>query len=258
MDARDIKEIDSEQLELIRQMEQYLSCPCHLIRPADEDGEIMETYWEARRRGERQGFVPVLVRCDDLLLESMLEQSDADSDGEDFSPRAVEEYRQNLLSLPVSGAGAMLPIGETQLLTPGENDAAAMDEGGEIEGFTSYWDDRTGRTDYILLAEIPVKEPWQALAWLPMGGWNNCPEPVAMMRTAERWYREYGAWPAAVSHDVLEFAVEQPVPREKCLELAAEQGVFCPERVLTCGDDASLGRLAGDLMRSNIWFFIWD
>lgn len=76
MDARDIKEIDSEQLELIRQMEQYLSCPCQLIRPADEDGDIMETYWEARRRGQQQGFVPVLVRCDDLLLEGMLEQSD--------------------------------------------------------------------------------------------------------------------------------------------------------------------------------------
>ena len=171
MDARDIKEIDSEQLELIRQMEQYLSCPCQLIRPADEDGDIMETYWEARRRGQQQGFVPVLVRCDDLLLEGMLEQSDPDSDGEEFSPRAVEE--------------------------------------------------RTGRTDYILLAEIPVKEPWQAMAWLPMGGWNNCPTPFAMMMTARRWYEEYGAWPAAVSHDILEFAVEQPVPRERCLELAA-------------------------------------
>ena len=127
-----------------------------------------------------------------------------------------------------------------------------------IEGFTSYWDERTGRTDYILLAEIPVKEPWQAMAWLPMGGWNNCPTPFAMMMTARRWYEEYGAWPAAVSHDILEFAVEQPVPRERCLELAAEQGIFCPERVLTCGEVASLGRLAGDLMRSNIWFFIWD
>ena len=145
-----------------------------------------------------------------------------------------------------------------ELLTPGEADEAAMDEGGEIEGFTSYWDERTGRTDYILLAEIPVKEPWQAMAWLPMGGWNNCPTPFAMMMTARRWYEEYGAWPAAVSHDILEFAVEQPVPRERCLELAAEQGIFCPERVLTCGEDASLGRLAGDLMRSNIWFFIWD
>ena len=56
MDARDIKEIDSEQLELIRQMEQYLSCPCQLIRPTDEDGDIMETYWEARRRGQQQGW----------------------------------------------------------------------------------------------------------------------------------------------------------------------------------------------------------
>lgn len=259
MDARDIKEIDSEQLELIRQMEQYLSCPCQLIRPADEDGDIMETYWEARRRGQQQGFVPVLVRCDDLLLEGMLEQSDPDSDGEEFSSRAVEEYRQSLLSMPVTGSTiAVIPTGGQELLTPGEADEAAMDEGGEIEGFTSYWDERTGRTDYILLAEIPVKEPWQAMAWLPMGGWNNCPAPFAMMMTARRWYEEYGAWPAAVSHDILEFAVEQPVPRERCLELAAEQGIFCPERVLTCGEDASLGRLAGDLMRSNIWFFIWD
>ena len=208
MDARDIKEIDSEQLELIRQMEQYLSCPCQLIRPADEDGDIMETYWEARRRGQQQGFVPVLVRCDDLLLEGMLEQSDPDSDGEEFSPRAVEEYRQSLLSMPVTGSTiAVIPTGGQELLTPGEADEAAMDEGGEIEGFTSYWDERTGRTDYILLAEIPVKEPWQAMAWLPMGGWNNCPTPFAMMMTARRWYEEYGAWPAAVSHDILEFAV---------------------------------------------------
>lgn len=86
MDARDIKEIDSEQLELIRQMEQYLSCPCQLIRPADEDGDIMETYWEARRRGQQQGFVPVLVRCDDLLLEGMLEQSESRTATERNSP----------------------------------------------------------------------------------------------------------------------------------------------------------------------------
>lgn len=63
----------------------------------------------------------------------------------------------------------MIPTGGQELLTPGEADEAAMDEGGEIEGFTSYWDERTGRTDYILLAEIPVKEPWQAMAWLPHG-----------------------------------------------------------------------------------------
>ena len=34
MEARDIKEIDAERLELIRQMEQLLSCPCRLFRPA--------------------------------------------------------------------------------------------------------------------------------------------------------------------------------------------------------------------------------
>ena len=121
--------------------------------------------------------MPVLVRCDDLLLEGMLEQSDPDSDGEEFSARAVEEYRRNLLSMPVESAAALVSE-DREMLAIGEEDEAAMDEGGEIEGFTSYWDERTGRTDYILLAEIPVKEAWQAMAWLPMGGWNNCPGPL--------------------------------------------------------------------------------
>ena len=65
------------------------------------------------------------------------------------SPRAVEEYRQSLLSMPVSTGStiAAVPTGAQELLTPGEADEAAMDEGGEIEGFTSYWDERTGRTE---------------------------------------------------------------------------------------------------------------
>ena len=89
----------------------------------------METYWEARLRGERQGFVPVLVRCDDLLLEGMLEQSDPDSDGEEFSARAVEEYRRNLLSMPVESAAALVSE-DREMLAIGEEDEAAMDEGG--------------------------------------------------------------------------------------------------------------------------------
>ena len=216
----------------------------------------METYWEARRRGERQGFVPVLVRCDDLLLEGMLEQSDPDSDGEEFSARAVEEYRRNLLSMPVESAAALVSE-DREMLAIGEEDEAAMDEGGKSKALPPTG--RTHRPNRLHPAGgDPGEGALQAMAWLPMGGWNNCPDPYTMMMTARRWYEEYGAWPAAVSHDILEFAVEQPVPRERCLELAAEQGIFCPERVLTCGEDASLGRLAGDLMRSNIWFFIWD
>ena len=28
----------------------------------------------------------------------------------------------------------------------------------------------------LVLAEIPVSRPWEIFAWLPFGGWNECPD----------------------------------------------------------------------------------
>ena len=133
-----------------------------------------------------------------------------------------------------------------------------MAEGGELAGFSACWDERTGHTDFVLLAEIPTKNPWEVFAWLPMGGWNACPGPLEMMAVAKVWAERYGAWPAAVSHDTLDFALPAPAPEADCLTLAAVQARFCPERVSDCGEGASLGRLAGDLARSAVWTFFWD
>lgn len=256
MEARDIKDIDSEQLDLIREFMEYLSCPCQMLRPTREDGELMEAYYAARQRGKREGFVPVLVRCDDLLLECMLENSDRESDGEEFSHRAVEDYRRSLLSLPLPGGEDVRAALLADALPA--DDPAGMAEGGEIEGFCSYWSEERDSTDFVLLCEVPVEHPWEVFAYLPMGGWNNCPAPAEMMAVARHWYEQYGAVPAAMSHDILEFALEEKVPEADCMLLAREQSAFCPERVLTCGEDCSVSRLAGDLARSNLWFFIWD
>ena len=254
MEARDIKEIDAERLELIRQMEQLLSCPCRLFRPAEEDDELTEAYREARQRGAARGFTPVLVHCDDLLLESIVEAAGADTEGEGFSQRALEDYRRSLLATPLPEAESL--FSPVRAVTGA--DRAAMAEGGELAGFSACWDERTGHTDFVLLAELPVKNPWEVFAWLPMGGWNACPGPLEMMAMAKVWAERYGAWPAAVSHDTLDFALPAPAPEADCLTLAAVQARFCPERVSDCGEGASLGRLAGDLARSAVWTFFWD
>ena len=255
MEVRDIKEMDSEQLDGIRRLMEYLSCPSRMFRPMADDGELMEAYYAARQRGKREGFTPMLVRCDELLLEGMLENSDPESE-EDFSHQAVEQYRQSLLSRRLP-SGAVIQEDLLAGAVPA-GDGAGMQEGGEIEGFCSYWSETGDRTDFVLLCEIPVKNPWEVFAYLPMGGWNNCPAPARMMAAAKHWYEQYGAMPAAMSHNILEFALEEKVPAGQCITLAREQSTFCPERVLTCGEDCSVDRLAGDLARSNLWFFIWD
>ena len=36
--------------------------------------------------------------------------------------------------------------------------------------------DDTGMTYPLILAKIPVKNPWEIFAYLPFGNWNECPD----------------------------------------------------------------------------------
>ena len=82
---------------------------------------------------------------------------------------------------------------------------------GEMEGgyencrFSSYWNSDNNMTYPLILAKIPVKHPWEIFAWLPFGGWNECPDTPELMAAAKYWFERHGAVPAAMSHDELEF-----------------------------------------------------
>ena len=257
MEARDIKEIDAERLELIRQMEQLLSCPCRLFRPAEEDGELTEAYREARQRGGGTGALP---RCWCAVTTCCWRASSRppapDTEGEGFSQRALEDYRRSLLATPLPES-LFSPVREIT-----EADRAAMAEGGELCGLFRLLG-RAHRAHRLRPAggdsPIPVKNPWEVFAWLPMGGWNACPGPLEMMAMAKTWAERYGAWPAAVSHDTLDFALPAPAPEADCLTLAAVHGPVLPgagERFRR-GGPPSAG-WPGNLARSAVWTFFWD
>ena len=38
----------------------------------------------------------------------------------------------------------------------------------------------------LILAKIPVKNPWEVFAYLPFGGWNECPDTAELMAIARR------------------------------------------------------------------------
>ena len=252
MEARDIKELDAETADLVQEFMTFLDCPCHVIRPMENDDEIMQLYQAAYRRGREQGFTPVLVKCDDILLECMEENSGADQESDTINSRAVAEFRTDIL-------GEQLPL-PPFALRPNWNEQVygSLEEGWKVEQFASYWSRETDSTDYLLLAEIPVAQPWQVFAYLPFGGWNDCPDTLALMAAAKHWYEQYGAVPAAISHDELEFYLPKPVQEQQAKLLAVQHAAFCPDRIEQCGDGCTIGRLAGDIANSTVWYFWWD
>ena len=47
--------------EQVEQLKEYLGCPCTYFPPMADDQPIMDAYRQARVRGEKEGFLPMLV-----------------------------------------------------------------------------------------------------------------------------------------------------------------------------------------------------
>ena len=258
-----------EPSELAEAMMEYLNCECTYFPSMTDDDPIMSAYNYAKRESVKEGFVPVLIKADDeILWECLIMNSDPDSDGEDdyaFDPDKVAEYRKKMLSAPIKNSKAVLEEMIGQRKEEAEDDDMDWDEEilGEMEGgydnrrFSSYWNSDNNMTYPLILAKIPVKNPWEIFAYLPFGGWNECPNTSELMAVAKYWFEQHGAVPAAMSHDELEFTLPAPVPEEKAMGTAVEQYGFCPD-VVDQEEDPTVGNLADVLRQSTVWYFWWD
>ena len=261
---------EDEPLDLAEAMMKYLNCECTYFPSMKDDDPIMLAYNYAKRESVKEGFVPVLIKADDeILWECLIMNSDPDSDGEDdytFAPDKVAEYRKKMLSAPVKNSKAVLEELIGQRKEEAEDDDMDWDEEilGEMEGgydnrrFSSYWNSDNNMTYPLILAKIPVKNPWEIFAYLPFGGWNECPDTPELMAVAKYWFEQHGAVPAAMSHDELEFLLPAPVSEKEAIDVAVELYGFCPDVIEQGPEDATVGALADVLRQSTVWYFWWD
>ena len=256
-----------EPSEVAQTIMEYLDCECTYFPAMKDDDPIMSAYSYARRLGVREGFIPVLIKADDeTLLECLVLNADSENEADcyEFDLKTVEEYRKKMLAAPVKDGKVILEKLTGQRKEEAEDDDLDWEEEvlGEMEGgepndrFSNYWNDDTGMTYPLILAKIPVKNPWEIFAYLPFGNWNECPDTPELMAVAKYWFEQYGAVPAAMSHDELEFELPSPIPKEKAMEVAVEQYGFCPD--LDQNEDGSIGSLADVLWQSTVWYFWWD
>ena len=264
--GQDFDEDTLEPSEVAQAIMEYLDCECTYFPSMADDDPIMSAYSYARRLGVREDFIPVLIKPDETLLECLVMNADPENDADcyEFNPKAVEEYRKKMLSAPVKDGKAVLEELTGQRKEEAEEDDMDWEEEiiGEIDGginndrFASYWDSDTNMTVPLILAKIPVKNPWEIFAYLPFGNWNECLDTLELMAVAKYWFEQYDAVPAAMSHDELEFELPTPISKERAMEVAVEQYGFCPD--LDQNEDGSIGSLAAVLWQSTVWYFWWD
>ena len=258
-----------EPSEVAQAIMEYLDCECTYFPSMKDDDPITAAYSYAKRDSVHEGFVPVLIKADDeTLLECLVMNADPENDADfyEFDLKTVTEYRKKMLSTSVKDGKAVLE--EMIGLRKEEADDDDMDWAEEILGkmengyennrFSSYWEYDTDMTYPLILAKIPVKHPWEIFAYLPFGNWNECPDTPELMAVAKYWFEQYGALPAAMTHDELEFDLPTAISKEKAMDLALEQYGFCPDIVDQGPEDATVGSLADVLRQSKVWYFWWD
>lgn len=249
-----IEFIDEENCsEAARAIIKFVNCPHRIISQNNTIEDINAEYDKTVIRGKNEGFVPVFVSADEALAELF-------SDGNcDYSEEKIfEDFNREIKSSTEFLEEQCKKYFEDydedyedykdykQYIEYEECDDDDEDEYADLLTFSE---------DEIILFEIPVKNPWEVIAWIPFGGWNECPAPVEMMAICKYWYEEYKAVPAAISHDTLEFILEEPISDEEIAwEIAKQHCIFCSD----CIESDTLSEITYDIVDSKIWYFWWD
>lgn len=263
---RDQENKETKGSELAQSLIRVVNCPCQVFPKGGTVQEVNEAYHKAFARGRKEGFFPALLCVDDVVAEwlGILEDESYSKenilkqdrqDGADILKKRYEEYMEDYVD-DMGEGGDGTDSQEELVLSELMGEMGGGEELNEMTAFVSYTEPGIQET---ILFEIPVKNPWELIAWLPMGGWNECPEASEMMAVCRYWYEQYGAIPAAFSHDTLEFVLEKPVEGEEVLwKLAKEHYAFCPDRADQSTANGTIGEVADSLRQSKVWFFWWD
>jgi hypothetical protein len=235
-----------------------LGCDYELFEDEHDDARIRARCEELWEQGRREGFIPLLILVSDVLAEA-IEISFEDEGLEVTAENAAALRKDILQKAEAVDADAFLSarLAEYTEMHEGE-DITGEFEDCELADSPLALDERIDVSE-VVLAKIPTANPWELAAWVPMGGFNDCPSPAEQVAVFRRWHEQYGAVPGAVSYDEWELTLrgKDPVGDNAGAEaLAKEHFAFCYDIVMQAF--GSIRRLANRLRGSATWYFWWD
>lgn len=72
-----------------------------------------------------------------------------------------------------------------------------------------------------VFALVPVTEPWEVLAYIPMGGFNWCPDSLHQVALSKMLYELFGARIMYISFATIEYYIEKPIVDKETFEKIA-------------------------------------
>ena len=264
----------------------FLGCDCVYFPCSSSNQALMQKYSEAHKKWRNGGDTfPIIIIVDDVLPEWL---SDIASDG-----KSPGQLRDEILSNTSKWRKEIIPDGKSkeqiseearsnacadgkrliqELLEMRRKEIELNDEnnylcfteddvlnesfdGHAIRKFIGFRDHKDNSVTETILAYIPTTKPFEVFAWVPFGGWNECPSAEDMIHISRYWYLKHNAVPAVISHDTLEFFCA-PLDMKNAMETAVEHYAVCPDNVYQ--GIGTVAALADSLMKSTVWWFWWD
>lgn len=286
---------ESTMSETYRHFTRLFPYPHERIPMGTAATDAMARYDELAKLGRMEGFVPFFLNLNDTVLESMVIavslEHDIIDDVETLTPEQVSAYTRAVLQRyrTARGGASAEEYGSAAIAQqlrrvtddgedahedgPDEFDLNALvnefmssdflpdeepeDDAPILSALLCYelLDEKQGE---MLLLQIPTDDPADIPAYLPFGGWNDCPNAETQLAFTHYWREKYGAIPAALDNaDCLEFLVEHPVadPLE-AKKVAVEQFAFCSDLPFQVFEDFE--QLTEFIHQSRQWYFRWD
>ena len=223
--------------------------------------EIEKKYLASYKEGKEKGFTPVFLLLDDTLLEKFeIDMEDEDTDNMmDIVKSNLEKYKSiNTVEFLKKFQGQNTEDVKENIEDYFTEKDYKFDNKEKYNLELSTLFDYDGNfKDDVILVKVPTKNPYEVLGYFGMGGYNECPFPAEQIAVAKYWYEKYGAVPAAITYDEIEFYVERPVQTlEETKKLAIEHYAFCYDIVDQCY--GTFERLVDGLYKNIQWYFWWD
>ena len=242
--------VEESRKEDVEKFKKVIDCPYRYYDTVSSD-KLLKDYNESLERGKIEGFIPIIIDVNDALLMDI-----------EFNHKYIEKIRTMRKELIDNASSYEGKRWLDETLKEYQEDSEhyqkilgiPSDKGYEIQKLAL-------EEKYVLLAEVPVSEPWQLLAWFPFWYYNNCPDNKTLANVGKYWFEQYGAVPAFIGHNMLWMTVPRPVSDAQSLNLAKEQYAFCPNRFEVSYIQTilqTIHALADSLRKSTVWKFRWE
>ena len=215
--------------------------------------DIEKKYLASYKEGKEKGFTPVFL----VLYNTLLEKFEIDMEDED-TDNIMDIVKSNLEKYKDINAVEFLKKFQKENTEDSresiddyftEKDYKYDDSEKYNLELSTLFDYDNYLKDNVILVKVPSTKPYEILAYFGMGS-----EGIA---TVKYWYEKYGAVPAAITYDEIEFYVERPVQTfEEARKLAIEQYAFCYGLLWECYD--TLDELASAIYKNVQWYFWWS